>query len=122
MLRSIIKDSPDRCMITSHHPFHPIDSTDHVALIDHIASADPDKQVLRMICHSDDFMRNHLTNRYYQIQLGILHHPVDFNGNTVSPQTFSHFRNKGSRNLSYLYDIMTPVMSMKKRMRYIPTH
>lgn len=77
----------------------------------HRASAAPDKNILRVISHSDNLMRNNLPDRQNQVILSRYNTAVDFDINFLIYQSLGNFGNKLCRNLAKLNDIGTPIVN-----------
>ena len=57
MLHAVVENFAHGRMVLTHHALYAIDRTNHVGFIDHVASADTDKEIFRVIRHADDLVR-----------------------------------------------------------------
>ena len=46
MSHSVVEDLADGRVVPAHHSLHAVDGADHVRLVDHVAAADSDEEVL----------------------------------------------------------------------------
>ena len=97
-------------MIFSHHALHAVDRADHVGLVDHVAAADADKEVFRVVRHADDLVRHDLTRGNDEVVALVHHTAVNFHADRVMPEAFRDFFQIRSRNLADLDHIVPPVM------------
>ena len=71
MYPGIFKYITDRSPGPSHYPLHPIGGTKEVALVYTFRTTDTYEYVLGVICHADDLMRHHLSDRQDKVERGV---------------------------------------------------
>lgn len=101
-------------MIPSHHTLDAIDGTNHMRFIDHIRTANPNKQIFGVVRHPDNLMRNHLPNGEYQIIRGIQNHLIDFHINGFTPNSFRNLLEIITRHLSELATSVRQLCTKKR--------
>ena len=67
MFGGVIEDAPHRRVRAPHHPFHAVGRADEMAFVDAFLAARADEDVLVVIGHADDFVRNDLADGQNQI-------------------------------------------------------
>ena len=110
VFHAVVEDLPHGRMVFSHHTFHTVDRADHVALVDHVAAADADEQVLGVIRHADDLVRHDLTGGNDEVVALIHHAAIDLHADWFMPETFGDFFQIVCRYFADLDHIMPPVM------------
>ena len=97
-------------MVFSHHALHAVNCADHVRFVDHIAAADADKQILRVVRHADDFMRHDLTGRNDEVIAFVHHAAIDLHADRFMPEAICDFFQIACRYFADFDHIMPPVM------------
>ena len=110
MFHAVVEDLPHGRMVFSHHALHAVNCADHVRFVDHIAAADADKQIFRVVRHADDLVRHDLTGRDDEVIAFIHHAAVDLYADGFVPEPLCDFFEIGSRNLADFDHVMPPVM------------
>ena len=91
MFHAVVKDLPHGRMVFSHHALHAVNCADHVRFVDHIAAADADKQILRVVRHADDLVRHDLTGRDDEVIAFVHHAAVDLHADRFMPESLCDF-------------------------------
>ena len=109
-------------MVPAHHTLHAVDRADHVALVNHIAAAHADENILRVVGHADDFVGHHLTGGNDEVIALVHDAPVDLDTDRVAPEPFGDFAHIVRRDLPQLHHVMSPVMDQHGIIGNIPEH
>ena len=97
-------------MVFSHHALHAVNCADHVRFVDHIAAADADEQVLRVVRHADDLVRHDLTGRNDEVIAFVHHTAIDLHADRLMPEAICDFFQIACRYFADFDHIMPPVM------------
>jgi hypothetical protein len=122
MRKRIVEDFTHRRKILAHHTLHAVDGADHVALVDHVAAAHADKQVLRMVRHADDLVRHDLADGEDQIIAGVHDAAIDLDRNGIAPEPLGDLAQIAARDLAQLFNVGAPVMNEKPTVRNVAEH
>ena len=119
---TIFQDIADRSLGTAHDPLHSIGSPDEMTLVDALGASDSYEDVLGVVGHADDLVRDHLTYRQDEIERRVQQQPVDLRRPAVAYLALRYLFNIGSRNLSDGDDIVAPIMDPELFLRHAPEH
>ena len=110
MFHAVVEDLPHGRMVFSHHALHAVNCADHVRFVDHIAAADADKQILRVVRHADDLVRHDLTGRNDEVIAFVHHTAIDLHADRFMPEAICDFFQIACRYFADFDHIMPPVM------------
>ena len=122
MFRGVVENAPHRRVRAPHHPFHAVSRTDKMALVDAFLTARADEDVLVIIGHPDDFMRNDLSDGQNQIvfagpdEIGQLRRPGKIH------RAAGHLLHEISRHFADGGDARAPVMHPEQALRHTGEH
>ena len=110
MFHAVVEDLPHGRMVFSHHALHAVNCAYHVRFVDHIAAADADKQVLRVVRHANDLVRHDLTGGNDEVIAFVHHAAIDLHADRLMPEAICDFFQIACRYFADFDHIMPPVM------------
>ena len=110
MVERVVKEAPDGGVVAPHRLLHAADRADHVRLVDHVRAAASHEEVLGVVGHADDLVRNHLSGRDDEVVL-LVHDPlVDFHRDGIRPESLGNLLHGLGGHLAELHHVRAPAV------------
>ena len=88
MRMRIVEYPADRRVVAPHHSLQPIQSAEHVRLVDELRTADANENIFGVVRHADNFMRDNLPKGDNQVKTAVEQQMVDLNVNRLIHNAF----------------------------------
>src|ERR1700761_1452451 len=114
MIGSVVEHATDRIVCATEDAFHAVDRAEIMAAVDAFAASGADENVLVVVGHADDFMRNDLTDGEDEIEAALRDELVDLCGPSVAQQAFGLLMDVFGGDFAECFDVGAPVVDAEE--------
>ncbi len=99
----------------AHHAFHTVDGAEEVAAVNADGATGADEDVLVVVRHANDFMRNDLSDRKNQVVATVAEELVDLGRPGEVEFAFADFVDEAAGDFAEGDDVVAPVVDAEER-------
>src|SRR5882724_8561413 len=118
----VIENVAHGILSTAHDAFHPINRAQIMAPVYRVAASRANQNVLVVISHTDNLVRDDLADGENEIEVALCDEPVHLRRPCIVQLAFRLLVDEFRRNLAQSFDVGSPVMHAEKLLRHGAEH